>query len=146
MTASVIGTWSLVEAWDADDPADPSRRTHPWGDPPAGYWVFDHSGHFSLMISRNPPLPRSTGSLLVDAVREFVVETFVTARPYAYFGTYTVEPGADADRGTLLLAVTSDVLRAYTGTVQRRKFVFDGPDHLNVGEPGAYLRRLRRLT
>jgi hypothetical protein len=30
--------------------------------------------------------------------------------------------------------------------VQQRPFLFDGPDYLNVGMPGQYLRRLKRLT
>jgi hypothetical protein len=37
-------------------------------------------------------------------------------------------------------------MRAYTGTVQSRQFLFDGYDFLNVGVPGQYLRRLQRLT
>jgi hypothetical protein len=37
-------------------------------------------------------------------------------------------------------------MRAYTGTVQERPFQFDGPDFLNVGVSGQYLRRLQRLT
>ena len=55
---TIIGTWSMIEAWDiGDDPNDPQKKTYPWGNPSAGYWVFDKSGHFSLMISQNPPLP-----------------------------------------------------------------------------------------
>src|SRR5271166_6580327 len=54
---SIIGTWEMVEAWDiGDDPKKPKKKTYPWGNPPAGYWVYDTSGHFSLIISRNPPL------------------------------------------------------------------------------------------
>lgn len=157
---SIVGTWSLIEAWDIGaDPADPQKKTHPWGDPPAGYWVYDRSGHFSLMISRNPPLPipadpfagNRPGWLSPsppwEVPHELLIETFSTARPYAYFGEYTVEfDRDDPTRGVILHAVFSDVMRAYTGTTQRRKFRFDGPDHLDVGEPGAYLRRLRRLT
>ena len=54
---SIIGTWALVEAWDiGDNPKKPKQKTYPWGNPPAGYWVYDKSGHFSLMISQNPAL------------------------------------------------------------------------------------------
>lgn len=158
---SIIGTWALVEAWDiGDDPSDPTKKTYPWGDPPAGYWVYDTSGHFSLMISQNPPLPipqfpfpGTTGYSWLSPEApwkvpyELLIATFVTASPYAYFGTYVVEmdpniPGS----GNILHTVISDVLRVYTNTVQVRPFSFDGPDFINVGTPGQYLRRLKRLT
>ena len=164
---SIIGTWALVEAWDiGDDRFDPKKKTYPWGNPPAGYWVYDKSGHFSLMISQNPALPippdpfssdtppASQPSWLNPAAPwkvpyDLLIETFAPAvgAPYAYFGSYTVEmdpksPGT----GTILHNVFSDVLRVYTGTVQKRPFAFDGPNFINVGEPGSYLRRLERLT
>lgn len=161
---SVIGTWEMVEAWDiGDDPNHPDRKTYPWGNPSSGYWVYDSSGHFSLMISRNPPLPIPADPFSTSAEsqpgwlnpdppwkvpRKLLGDTFVKANPYAYFGTYRVElddkkPHAG---GNLVHDVFSDVLRVYTGTRQVRPFAFDGADFLNVGEPGKYLRRLRRLT
>lgn len=161
-TPSVVGTWSMVEAWDiGDDPSDPTKKTYPWGNPSAGYWVFDSSGHFSLMISQNPPLPipadpfsgnpqsnwlNPTAPWTVPY--DLLIATFATASPYAYFGTYTVELDDQNPHkgGNLLLTVFSDVMRAYTNTVQTRPFQFDGNDFLNVGTPGQYLRRLQRLT
>jgi hypothetical protein len=79
---------------------------------------------------------------------ELLIETFSTASPYAYFGTYTVELDSQHPDlgGTINHNVFSDVMRAYTGTIQARPFRFDGPDYLNVGVPGQYLRRLKRLT
>jgi hypothetical protein len=159
---SIIGTWEMVEAWDiGDDPSDPAKKTYPWGNPAAGYWVYDKSGHFGLMISQNPPLPipidpftsapqpgwlnpsspwQVPGPLLID--------TFATAQPYAYFGSYTVEMDQQQPHlgGTIVMTVFADVMRAYTGTQQKRDFLFDGPNYLNVGTPGVYLRRLKRLT
>lgn len=159
---SVIGTWEMVEAWDiGDDPDRPKKKTYPWGNPSSGYWVYDSSGHFSLMISQNPPLPipadpfgaqSQPGWLNPDAPwktpRKLLTETFVEASPYAYFGTYRVEldDNRPHEGGNLVHEVFSDVLRVYTGTSQVRPFTFDGPDYLNVGEPGKYLRRLHRLT
>ena len=159
---SIVGTWALVEAWDiGDNPSDPTQKTYPWGNPPAGYWVYDRSGHFSLMISQNPPLvipsdpfsgspqpgwlnPAAPWTVPYD----LLIDTFATASPYAYFGTYTVELDDQNPHlgGTILHNVFSDVMRAYTGTVQSRPFRFDGHDFLNVGVPGQYLRRLQRLT
>jgi hypothetical protein len=158
---SIIGTWALVEAWDiGDDPSKPAEKTYPWGSPPAGYWVYDKSGHFSLMISQNPALAIPTDPFSGQAQPgwltpsapwqppyQLLIDTFATASPYAYFGTYTVEmdpntPGS----GNILHTVISDVMRAYTNTVQTRPFSFDGNDYINVGTPGKYLRRLKRLT
>jgi hypothetical protein len=159
---SIVGTWAMVEAWDiGDNPSDPTQKTYPWGNPSAGYWVYDSSGHFSLMISQNPALPIPadpfSGSPQPDWLNptapwtvpyDLLISTFATASPYAYFGTYTVELDDHAPHlgGTILHTVFSDVMRAYTGTVQSRPFRFDGPDFLNVGVPGQYLRRLQRLT
>lgn len=164
---SIIGTWALVEAWDiGDDPAHPTAKTYPWGNPAAGYWVYDTSGHFGLMIAQNPalaiPLDPFSGAPQPGWINpaspwkvpnELLLETFATASPYAYFGTYTVEtaPNNPAS-GNILHNVANDIMRAYTNTVQTRPFAFDGPDYINVGnpgngkKPGDYLRRLKRLT
>lgn len=161
---TVVGTWSMVEAWDiGDDPNDPTKKTYPWGNPSSGYWSFDTAGHFSLIISQNPPLPIPTDPFSTSTPPatqpawltpnapwkvpyELLIATFATASPYAYFGTYTVTLNADRRGGTLNLTVFADVMRAYTGTVQERPFTFDGYDFLNVGTPGQYLRRLQRLS
>ena len=129
---TIIGTWALVEAWDiGDNAADPTQKTYPWGNPPAGYWVYDKSGHFSLMISQNPPLGipldpfsgQPQPAWLSPASpwkvpRELTVETFSTAQPYAYFGTYTVELDQQTPHlgGTIVHQVFSDALRASPGT------------------------------
>lgn len=161
---SIVGTWSLVEAWDiGDDPKHPKKKTYPWGKPPLGYWVYDQSGHFSLMISQNPALPipanpfgseppNIPGWLSPSAPWQpplsLLLETFSTAQPYAYFGTYNVVPDPELPEkgGTIEHYVVSDVLRVYTGTVQARPFTYEGDDYLNVGKKGQYLRRLKRLT
>ncbi len=159
---SIIGTWAMIEAWDiGDDPAHPKKKTWPWGRPPAGYWVYDRSGHFSLMISRNPPLPIPTDpfsgqpqpSWLSPAApwqvpESLLIESFSTAQPYAYFGTYQVIPDAtDPEHaGVIEHTVVADLLRAYTGTVQKRPYRFNGNDVLDIGVPGQYLRRLQRLS
>ncbi len=158
---SIIGTWSLADAWDiGDNPSDPTQKTCPWGNPPAGYWVFDKSGHFSLMISQNPALPvpldpysgnpqpqwlNPTAPWKVPY--ELLIETFVTANPFAYFGTYSVEMDAkDPNSGMLIMNVFSDVLRVYTNQIEKRPFTFESNDIVNVGVDGQYMRVLRRLT
>ena len=158
---SVIGTWAMVEAWDiGDDPSDPTKKTYPWGNPCLGYWVYDRSGHFSLMISQNPALPIPNGSTghpspgwlspasPWEVPHDLLMDSFgPKASPYAYFGTYTVEMDQNnPESGNIVQTVTADVMRAYTNTIQTRPFTFDGHDFINVGVPGQYLRRLQRLT
>lgn len=160
--STVIGTWSMNTAWDiGDDPKQPKKKTYPWGNPSSGYWVFDKAGHFSLMIYPNPALPIPpdpfTGAAQPGWLQpnkpwtvpyELLTESFATASPYAYFGTYKVELDAKKPKlgGNLLLTVVADVMRAYTGTVQTRPFRFAGENTLKVGVPGQYLRELTRLT
>lgn len=156
----IVGTWEMVEAWNIGD--DAKEKTYPWGNPSSGYWVYDPSHHFSLIISPNPALPIPQGpfpnkkhpnqsSWLSPTAPwkvpyELLIETFSTASPFAYFGTYTVVLDEDGLGGTINHHVVADVMRAYTGTVQPRPFRFEGNDVLNVGEPEKYLRKLRRLS
>jgi len=159
----LIGTWEMIEAWDiGDNPKEPTEKTYPWGNPSSGYWVYDSSGHFSMIIYPNPPLqiptdpktgkpnpnwlhPEDTKNI----PHPLLVKSFSTVNPYAYFGTYTIELDPDTGAGTIIQQVQADVLRAYTNTEQKRPFVLetlDGVDYINVGEAGVYLRKLRRLT
>ncbi|MDF1698267.1 MAG: lipocalin-like domain-containing protein [Saprospiraceae bacterium] len=158
---TVVGTWAMTEAWDiGDDPNDPNKKTYPWGNPSLGYWVYDKSGHFSLMISQNPALPIPEAFPGVASPEwlspnepwkvpyDLMLDSFgPKASPYAYFGTYVIKMDEnDPNSGKIYHKVVSDVMRAYTNTVQERSFVFDGPDTINLGEPGVYLRKLQRLT
>ena len=111
----IIGTWAMIEAWDiGDDPADPTKKTYPWGNPSSGYWVYDSSGHFSLIISQNPaltiPLNPFSGetepSWLTpqspwEVPHYLLMETFSKANPYAYFGTYKVDLNPETGVGTI---------------------------------------------
>ncbi len=159
----ITGTWEMIEAWDiGDNPDFPEMKTYPWGDPSSGYWVYDSSGHFSMILSQNPALPIPRNPLTGEpspnwltpldpwkVPHKLLMETFHEAQPYAYFGTYTVELNTETGAGTINQVVTADVLRAYTGTLQPRPFVLEtvkGVDYINVGEKGVYLRKLRRLT
>jgi hypothetical protein len=158
---SIIGSWSMVETWDiGDDPAKSKQKTYPWGNPSEGYWVYDKSGHFSLMISQNPALPIPEDPFTCNAQPDWLspcapwevphnllLDTFSKANPYAYFGTYTVEMDTcNPTNGNIIHEVFADVLHAYTGNKQIRPFSFDGPNIKNVGTPGQYLRKLERLT
>jgi hypothetical protein len=108
--------------------------TYPWRNPSAGYWVDDKSGHFSLMISQNLPLsipidPFSSTSPPTlqpgwinpnppwKVPNELFVESFVTAQPYAYFGTCTVEMDDQQPHlgGNIVMTVFSDAMRGLYG-------------------------------
>jgi hypothetical protein len=59
----------------------------------------------------------------------------------AYFGTYTVDKATN----TVTHNVTTDVLRAYTGSVQPRPFkIVDGV--LQIGDGTTYLRCFKRVA
>jgi hypothetical protein len=136
---SIVGCWTMVEAWDMDDPGKPGK-SYPWGNLPLGYWVYDSAGNVSVQISLNPPLS-NLGDSWWTATPPPVDEMVDSFNNYmAYFGTYTV----DYDSGTVTHNVTTDVLRQYTGTVQSRPFrIVD--NELLIGDGKTYLRRFKRV-
>jgi hypothetical protein len=137
---SIVGCWTMVEAWDMDDPGKPGI-SYPWGNPPLGYWVYDSAGNVSVQISLNPPLS-NLGDSWWTATPPPVGEMVDSFNNYmAYFGTYTV----DYAGGTVTHIVTTDVLRQYTGTSQARPFkIVDG--ELLIGDGKTYLRRFKRVA
>jgi hypothetical protein len=137
---SIVGSWTMVEAWDMNDPGKPGK-SYPWGNPPLGYWVYDAAGNVSVQISLNPPLS-NLGDSWWTATPPPVAEMVNSFNNYmAYWGTYTV----DYDAGTVTHNVTTDVLRQYTGTAQARPFRLVG-DELLIGDGSTYLRRFKRVA
>jgi hypothetical protein len=136
----IVGCWMMVEAWDMNDPGKPGR-SHPWGNPPLGYWVYDRSGNVSVQISVNPPLS-NLGANWWTATPPSVDEMAASFNNYmAYFGTYTV----DYDNGVVTHNVTTDVLRQYTDGAQARPLkIVD--DELLMGDGQTYLRRFKRVA
>ena len=141
---TIVGCWQMVEAWNINDPKKPEDKTYPWGQPPLGYWVYDPAGNVSVQISINPPLPNVDVTTpnwwdLASIVTDSMIASFDNYM--AYFGTYTV----DYESGTVTHNVTTDVLRAYTGTAQPRPFkIVDG--ELLIGDPTSYIRRFQRVA
>jgi len=137
---SIIGSWTMVEAWDMNDPGKPGK-SYPWGNPPLGYWVYDKAGNVSVQISLNPPLS-NLGDGWWTATPPPVAEMVNSFNNYmAYWGTYTV----DYNAGTVTHYVTTDVLRQYTATEQSRPFKLVG-DELLIGDGTTYLRRFKRVA
>jgi hypothetical protein len=143
---AIVGCWQMVEAWDMNDPGKPGK-SYPWGQPPLGYWVYDPAGNFALQISVNPALPIVNVDVGTNSWWD-VGQTLVSSMTasfdncMAYFGTYTV----DYTSGIITHNVTSDVLRAYTGTAQTRQFQLVGNDELIIGDQKNYLRRFKRVA
>lgn len=143
---TIVGCWQMVEAWNINNPGDP--KTYPWGQPPLGYWVYDPANNVSVQISINPPLSNVTTVVAnwwdiaiadKDTATRQMTDSFDNYM--AYFGTYTV----DYSSGTVTHNVTTDVLRAYTGTAQARPFkIVDG--ELLIGDGTTYLRRFKRVA
>lgn len=145
MSETIQGCWQMVEAWNVNDLTKPEDKTYPWGNPPLGYWVYDPAGNVSVQISINPPLSNMTNDnwwdLTSQSVNQGMVQSFDNYM--AYFGTYTV----DYQTGIVTANVTTDVLRAYTGTPQPRNFKFDPNGDLVIyGTDGSYLRRFKRVA
>ncbi len=134
--ADLVGTWQLVEFWNAKGPGQP--KTYPFGEHPLGYFVYDATGHVHIQIARNPQGPnvseQQRAALNADELRP-MLDGYV-----AYFGTYTV----DAAKGVVVHHVEGDVRREYTGTDQPRPFVLRG-DELVIGDGKTWLRRLVRV-
>jgi hypothetical protein len=138
----IVGSWKMVEAWNINSPGQP--KTYPWGNPPLGYWVYDSAGNVSVQISINPPLPLIDVTdpswwTLGPIVQQGMLDSFNNYM--AYFGTYTV----DYVSNTVTHNVTTDVLRAYTGTVQPRPFQLTG-NELIIGDQQTYSRRFIRVA
>jgi hypothetical protein len=110
--------------------------SYPFGEHPAGYFVYDSTGHLSVQIMRTPA-PKSfpgmrdgtgDGASFREAFRAYA----------AYFGTYTV----DGRKGTVTHHVEGSLRADYTGTDQVRPFRIEG-DRLiiEIREGQQYMRR-----
>jgi len=112
-----VGTWKLV-AYENHNPDGTTE--YPYGEKPAGYFVYDATGHLSVQIMRTPamkddPVLRE-GKGTVEQYKE-AFNSFV-----AYFGTYTV----DNEKGIVTHHVEGSSRPDYTGTDQPRPFRLEG--------------------
>jgi len=117
----LLGTWRLAtyEVWNAAGGID-----QPMGPSPAGYAVFDATGHAFIQLARGAGEDTSA-----------VAASFV-----GYFGRYTMnEAGTE-------FTVTVEAANAphYVGSLQVRPFKIDG-DTLVLGIPGQYRATLHRV-
>jgi hypothetical protein len=140
----IVGCWQMTDAYNLTN----GQKSYPWGQPPLGYWVYDPHGNFALQISINPPLPLVTVDVGDNSWWD-VGQTLTSAMTasfdnyFAYFGTYLV----DYEKGDVYHNVVTDVLRAYTGTVQVRPFKLEEDNNvLVIGDPASYIRTFKRVA
>ena len=131
--ASIVGTWKVVRY---EDRAADGTVSYPYGESPAGYFVYDATGHLSVQIMRTPALKSFPGMRQGTGDGASYREAFLAY--VAYFGTYTV----DATNGTVTHHVEGSLRPDYTGTDQVRPFRIDG-DRLiiEIQQGQQYLRR-----
>lgn len=78
----LIGTWQLIRF---ENTSKDGKIVKPYGERPSGYFVYDATGHLSVQIMLNPPLP-PLASKPTDAEKVQAYNAYL-----AYFGTYRVD-------------------------------------------------------
>jgi hypothetical protein len=132
---SVVGTWQVVDWWVLD--AKSGERQHPYGRQPAGFYVFDATGHVFVHVARSPEASRLAPgrwrTLPADELRAMLEQRL------AYFGSYSV----DAARGIVSEHVESDLARELAGTTRNVPYRLDG-DRLLLGDGSQWQAVLMR--
>jgi hypothetical protein len=94
--------------------------THPFGEHPRGYFVYDPTGHLSVQIMRMPVMTSFPGMREGTGDGDRYKDAFLSY--VAYFGTYSV----DAAKGVVIHHVEGSVRPGYTDTDQVRPFRIEG--------------------
>jgi hypothetical protein len=138
LAARLVGTWRVVSYVDTDPGG---KVTYPYGEHPAGYFIYDPTGHLSIQIMRTPPTPAFSSG---DDDKGTAAEVRAAYDGYvAYFGTYRV----DEKRSVVTHVVEGSLKPGYTGTEQPRPFTLNG-DKLVIemrDSDGYFYRELRRV-
>ncbi len=139
LASQLVGTWKVVR-YENYDPQ--GNLTRPYGEHPAGYFVYDPTGHLSVQIMTTPATkPFASG----DDLKGTDAELRANHNNYvAYFGTYRV----DEEKHVVTHVVEGSLMPSYTGTDQPRPFRLDG-DVLIIEKKypdgGRYFRELHRV-
>lgn len=135
----LIGTWRLVRY---ENKSKDGQITKPYGEQPLGYFTYDPTGHLSIHIMRNPPLPpfaSGSKSTATEAEKLRSFDAYV-----GYFGTYRVDKG----KRVLHHLVEGALDTTYTNTDQLRPYSLKG-DILIIGgdnpDGSSYYRELHRV-
>lgn len=136
--AALVGTWRVEEIRDTDAAGN---VTYPYGERPAGYIVYDPTGHMHVQVMRTPATPPFASGNDADGTDAEIRAAYLGY--VAYFGTYHV----DAHKGTVVHRVEGSLMPSYTATDQPRPFVIRGDELVIEGDSEGvhFLRRLRRV-
>ena len=125
---ALVGTWHLVRYVDTPEGGTPVQ---PFGNSPAGLFVFTADGNVSISIMRNPPE-------ITAATTDPDPDACIPGWYCSYFGTYTV----DYKRGIWITHVVGGNIPAYLGTDQPRSFTI-AHDTLTIAE--TYMQGAQRV-
>ncbi len=119
---NLIGTWRVVSFTRFNKEGVAGQ---PLGGHPAGYAVFDATGHAFIQLGRSP----NDGGFPDEIAKSLM----------CYFGPYAVSGE------TLKVTVESSNMADYLGSVQERQFAVSG-DSMTIGTPGKYQAKLTRVV
>ena len=131
---ALVGTWRVAAVENRDSAG---ALVLPFGDRPAGYFVYAPDGHFQMQIARTPMTPRfaagadrgGTGDELRAAFEGY----------FAWFGRYAVDERAR----TVTHRIEGSLWPSYAGTKQPRPYRLAG-DSLILGDERTARRVLIR--
>ncbi len=138
LATQLVGTWQVVDLVDTD-PA--GKVTHPYGEHPIGYIVYDGTGHLHVQVMRTPATPpfAAGDQQGTDEEVRAAYDGYI-----AYFGTYEV----DEAQSRVIHRVQGSLMPSYTGTDQPRPIRIVGNELIIEGTTpaGRFYRRLRRVN
>ena len=135
---ALVGTWRLVEFADLDKDGKWQCR---FGKRPAGYFVYDATGHVHIQIMKVPALAPFPEAKLNDGNLPSPEHAIAAYTAYvAYFGTYTV----DEETRVVTHHVEGSLAPDFIDTDQPRPFKLEG-DRLEIGDGKTWRRVLQRV-
>ena len=134
----LVGTWRLTRY---ENTSKDGKTEKPYGEHPLGYFTYDATGHLSIHIMRNPPLPPfASGDKATDGEKLKAYDAYV-----GYFGTYRV----DESNHVLHHQVEGALDTTYTNTDQLRPYRLSGDTlviELDAAKTGTHFyRELHRV-
>lgn len=119
----LVGQWSLVSIVNEGG----GKKFEPFGPNPKGLFIFDKSGRYSIVITRES-LPKIASNSREAATAE--ENKAIVSGSLAHFGTYKV----NEKDGTYMLRIEASTFANWTGADQLRKFSVAG-DELRIANP-----------
>ena len=119
----IVGTWEIVSIVNESK----GNKTEPYGPHPMGYYMFDRSGHVSVVIltSDLPKFASNNKNTGTDAENKAVVQGTIAA-----FGTYKV----DEENHSVSVHYVGSTYPNFSGTDQQRSVVITG-DQMTWTDP-----------